>query len=260
MGSNGANDDDTLSLNSIRNVLIRLEDTIIFSLIERAKFPINSKAYDVCPASSTAQIPGFHCSFAELFIRETEAVQARFGRYENPAETPFFTNLGPSPFVPSYNFPKVLYPAAASVNVSSQILDFYFKQLLPLFTSEGDDGNYASTLACDLTCLQALAKRIHYGKFVAEAKFRGAPNDYGPPIRSKDQDTLMRLLTDETVEEMVKQRVAQKAMVFGQDVTLNNTASSNYKVDPAVVSRLYNKWVIPLTKVVEVDYLLRRLD
>ncbi|KAL8137358.1 hypothetical protein V2J09_003359 [Rumex salicifolius] len=260
MTTNGASD-DALSLNTIRNVLIRLEDTIIFSLIERAKFPINSKAYDDCPAQSTAQIHGLHCSFAELFIRESEAVQATFGRYKNPEETPFFTNpLPPSPCLPSYSFPKVLYPAAASINVSSQIWDFYFKQLLPLFTSEGDDGNYASTVACDLTCLQALARRIHYGKFVAEAKYRGAPNDYGPPIRSKDQDTLMKLLTDESVEEMVKQRVAKKATVFGQDVTLNDTGSSDFKVDPSVVSHLYNEWVIPLTKVVEVEYLLRRLD
>jgi len=68
-------------------------------------------------------------------------------------------------------------------------------------------------------------------------------------------------LTDEKVEAIVKQRVKRKSMIFGQEVTLNNTNnSSNFKVDPSLVSHLYDKLVIPLTKDVEVEYLLRRLD
>jgi hypothetical protein len=39
----------------------------------------------------------------------------------------------------------------------------------------GDDGNYGSAATLDVLALQALSKRIHYGKFVAEAKFRWAP-------------------------------------------------------------------------------------
>jgi len=33
--------------------------------------------------------------------------------------------------------------------------------------------------------LQAISRRIHYGKFVAEVKFRDAPQDYEPLIRAK---------------------------------------------------------------------------
>lgn len=33
--------------------------------------------------------------------------------------------------------------------------------------------------------LQALSRRIHYGKFVAEVKFREAPDDYTPAIQAK---------------------------------------------------------------------------
>jgi hypothetical protein len=33
--------------------------------------------------------------------------------------------------------------------------------------------------------LQALSKRIHYGKYVAEAKFQGAPDTYTPAILNK---------------------------------------------------------------------------
>ena len=77
----------------------------------------------------------------------------------------------------------------------------------------------------------------------------------------QDRDALMKLLTFESVEEEVKKRVAKKAMVFGQEVTLNNDDNKGkYKVDPSVVSRLYGDWIIPLTKLVQVEYLLRRLD
>jgi chorismate mutase len=78
---------------------------------------------------------------------------------------------------------------------------------------------------------------------------------------SQDADELMKLLTDERVEKMVKKRVEKKAIVFGQDVSgSNNAVSKHYKVDPSVVARLYDEWVISLTKRVEVEYLIRRLD
>lgn len=76
----------------------------------------------------------------------------------------------------------------------------------------------------------------------------------------QDRKALMKLLTDESVEEMVVKRVKRKAMVFGQEVTLDhNVKGKKYKVDPSVVSLLYQKWIIPLTKIVQVEYLLRRL-
>ncbi|GKU87371.1 hypothetical protein SLEP1_g1778 [Rubroshorea leprosula] len=110
-----------ITLDSVRDALIRQEDTIIFSLIERAKFPLNSPAYN----QSSLSIPGFSGSLVQFFVKETENLQA-----------------------------KILYPAAASINLNKAIWDMYFNQLLPLFVAPGDDGNYASTAASDLQCLQ----------------------------------------------------------------------------------------------------------
>lgn len=77
----------------------------------------------------------------------------------------------------------------------------------------------------------------------------------------QDKEALMKLLTIESVEEMVVKRVKKKAMVLGQEVSLDrNVKGIKYKVDPSVVSFLYQKWLIPLTKNVEVEYLLNRLD
>lgn len=39
---------------------------------------------------------------------------------------------------------------------------------------------------------QALSRRIHYGRFVAEVKFRDAPDDYIPLIKSKVVDCGLR--------------------------------------------------------------------
>ena len=72
----------------------------------------------------------------------------------------------------------------------------------------------------------------------------------------------MKLLTFKAVEEAVKKRVEKKAATFAQDVSQNSTDESEgkYKIDPPMVSRLYDEWIMPLTKDVEVEYLLRRLD
>jgi len=87
-------------------------------------------------------------------------------------------------------------------------------------------------------------------------------------LSMQDSNSLMDLLTFKAVEEKVKKRVEKKARTFGQDVTLEVNAGkqqvtasdSECKVDPTVLSKLYDQWVMPLTKDVEVEYLLRRLD
>ncbi|ONK70444.1 uncharacterized protein A4U43_C05F33790 [Asparagus officinalis] len=245
-----------LSLGSVRDSLIRQEDSIVFALIERSRFPFNPKAYrrsEDCGGVSPAK----------LFVREAEAAHAKVGRYQNPEENPFFPDDLPSPMLPPYDYPQIFHPASASVCVNKHIWDMYFNEFLPLFACKGDDGNYAATVAADLVCLQALSRRIHYGKHVAEVKFREAPEAYSPLIRARDTNGLMKLLTFEKVEEMVKKRVAKKAKVFGQNVHLEDKADGDEgkcKIDPSLVSRLYADWVMPLTKHVEVEYLLRRLD
>ncbi|CAL9136092.1 unnamed protein product [Musa textilis] len=252
-----------LTLESVRKFLTREEDSIVFSLIERAKYPRNAPAYDPSYLGSPAKFHGL--SLVELFVRETEAVQAKAGRYENPVEIPFFPRHMTLTLAPPYDFPNELHAAAAAVNVSGTIWREYLDGWLPQITSQGDDGNYAPTAAADLVCLQALSRRIHYGRYVAEAKYRDAPQDYNTAIRAQDRDALMKLLTFEGQEDAVKRRVEEKAKVFGQDVTLGKRAddggnATDYKVDPVVVYRLYGDWVIPMTKMVQVEYLLRRLD
>lgn len=50
---------------------------------------------------------------------------------------------------------------------------------------------------------QALSKRVHYGKFVAEAKFLEQRPEYTELIREQDSNAIMALLTNEAVEKQV---------------------------------------------------------
>ena len=73
----------------------------------------------------------------------------------------------------------------------------------------------------------------------------------------------MELLTYETVEAMVMRRVEMKTQTFGQEVRIteeDDAVESVYKIKPRLVGLLYGDWIMPLTKEVQVEYLLRRLD
>lgn len=250
---------ESYTLEGIRNSLIRQEDSIIFSLVERAQFSYNEETYD----PSAFPISGFHGSLVEYMVKETEKLHAKMGRYRSPDEHPFFPNDLPSPVLPPMEYPQVLRPAADSININIKVWDMYFKNLLPRLVRQGDDGNYGSAANCDTICLQVLSKRIHYGKFVAEAKFRASPDVYEAAIKAQDRDQLMNLLTYPEVEETIKRRVEMKTRRCGQEVTAEEVEGGSdpvYKINPGLVGNLYGDWIMPLTKQVQVEYLLRRLD
>ena len=48
--------------------------------------------------------------------------------------------------------------------------------------------------------------------------------------------------------------------VTGEDEAAKSEATPNYKVSPEFVGRVFEEYIMPLTKDVEVEYLLRRLD
>lgn len=75
----------------------------------------------------------------------------------------------------------------------------------------------------------------------------------------------MDLLTYPAVEETVKRRVEMKAKTFGQEVILRVDSDGVgtdpvYKINPSVIADLYGDWIMPLTKEVQIEYLLHRLD
>jgi len=279
MQSNYVVSDDPLSLDRIRSVLTRLEDTIIFGLIERAQFAHNPKIYQKGAFPEIKQLD-FDGSWLEWFLQETESFHAKARRYTSPDEYPFTANL-PPPVIKPISFPEILYPN--TVNVNPSVLSFYTRQIVPRITKSAtlrlsalkrvngitgdaeyeDDGNYGSASTIDVEVLQAISKRVHYGKFVSESKFIDKPSAFIPHIQNPNRAALEALITKPEVERKLLQRLRKKATLYAQDLAPDGEPmkdSGSGKIDVDGVVELYEYYIIPLTKEVEVDYLLQRLN
>lgn len=95
--------------------------------------------------------------------------------------------------------------------------------------------------------------------FVSESKFRADPAAFVPPIRARDREALASLITKPAVEAILLKRVAQKAEIYGQNLDQAHIVDETQrKIQSQEVVRLYKEFIVPLTKEVEVDYLLER--
>jgi chorismate mutase len=74
--------EDPLSLDRIRSVLTRLEDTIIFSLIERAQFAHNPRMYQRGDFKELTDL-GFNGSWLEWFLKEIESFHGIYSPFNH---------------------------------------------------------------------------------------------------------------------------------------------------------------------------------
>ncbi len=232
-------------------------------------------------ADGCSFIFGHHAesSFMDWYLRQQEALQSRIRRFESPDENAFFPDALQLPILKPLNYPAILHPNDVVVN--DRIKQYYVETLLPAVCADyghGDRGetqeNYGSSATCDIAVLQALSRRIHFGKFVAESKFRSDPERFTAMIRAADREGLGDAIINKKVEQMVLQRMRRKVETFGQDISADGapasslTASQSSGASPSAsnklnvdaVVELYEKFVIPVTKDVEVEYLMQRLD
>ncbi|KAF2230112.1 chorismate mutase [Viridothelium virens] len=247
-----------LDLSHIRFQLIRLEDTITFHLIERAQFPLNATIY----RPGGVKIPNSPLSLFDWMLREQEHLQSLVRRYQSPDEYPFFPDALQTPILVPIHYPKILHPN--DVNVNEKLKASYIEHILPAACRQfgrAERGeaqeNFGSTATCDVSCLQALSRRIHFGKFVAESKFRKETEFYIDMIKRGDREGIGAAITDEKVEKKVLERLRLKAKTYGTDPSIG--ADDGAKIDVDAVVAMYKDWVIPLTKEVEVEYLMQRL-
>lgn len=114
------------------------------------------------------------------------------------------------------------------------------------------------------------------GKFVSESKFVENPAAFIPHIRSRNKEALAALITKPEVERRLLQRLRKKASTYAQDyapdgepiplassMNGNGSAVNGHgggggggtvgKLDVEGVVELYESYIIPLTKDVEVS-------
>ncbi|KAK3066970.1 chorismate mutase aro7 [Teratosphaeriaceae sp. CCFEE 6253] len=249
-----------LSLPHIRYQLIRLEDTVLFHLIERAQFPLNPTIY-VPGAIPIAHTPA-HLSFMDWVLRSQEEVQSKIRRYQSPDEYPFFPDAMSELVLPALKYPEVLWEN--DVCVVDDLKKRYVEDILPhVCTDPGRkerpeaQENYGSAATADVMCLQSLSRRIHFGKFVAESKFKQDEERFVRLIKAADRQGIDEAITDSRVEKKVLERLRLKAEMYGADPNMD--AGAPRKIDGEAVVAMYRDHVIPLTKVVEVEYLMQRL-
>lgn len=201
----------------------------------------------------------------DWYLSEQEKLQSLIRRFESPDEFPFFPEAVQKPILKPLNYPPILYPNDVCVN--DKIKNFYIDKFLPAACADfgrEDRGesqeNYGSSATCDIACLQALSRRIHFGKFVAESKFRSDPELYTRLIKAEDRKGIADSITNTAVEEQILQRLRLKALTYGKDPTLPDGNGEHVKINVDAVVAMYKDYVIPLTKEVEVEYLMQRLE
>jgi len=92
---------------------------------------------------------------------------------------------------------------------------------------------------------------------VAESKFRTEEEKFTAMIKAGDREGLGAAITNKAVEKKVLERLALKARTYGTDPSIG--AEGPVKINVDAVVKMYEDFVIPLTKVVEVEYLMQRL-
>ena len=236
------------------------------------------------------QFPSTHIS--------QEALHSIVRRYESPEEHAFFPSRLPkrSNSLSELDYPNLLSndPAISGLNWNKILYDKYLSVVVPAISAKGDDEQYGSAVIADIAALQALSKRVHFGKFVAESKYRSNPSGFQKLVDAGDAEGVMALLTNAKVEEQVLTRARLKATTYGREPLMSslpsvrggedddNTTSiiaaaaamavvaaveavkkSDHstikgKVDPAIIESIYWQLIIPMTKDIEVAYLFLR--
>jgi chorismate mutase len=135
-----------------------------------------------------------------------------------------------------------------------------------------DDGNYGSAATIDVEVLQSISKRVHYGKtsqlsgdkclssrsgkFVSESKFIENPGAFIPHILKPNREALEALITKPEVERKLLLRLQKKAATYAPHIAVDGESDANTngvgKIDVDGVIDLYESYIIPLTKEVEV--------
>jgi chorismate mutase len=241
-------------------------------LIERVQFPLNKTIY----TPGAIEIPGSNLSLFDWILSEQERLHSLVRRYESPDEYPFFPDVVQKPILQALHYPPILHPN--DVDINQKLKRSYIDHIMPAACDTREERadaqeNYGSAATIDVLLLQALSRRIHFGKFVAESKFQTETDRFVKLIKNEDRVGIDEAITNSAVEKKVLERLRLKAKTYGTDPDLASQDPGKVNVDAVValykVSYPYlpclilltscQDYVIPLTKEVEVEYLMQRL-
>ena len=238
-------------LPTIAGKLESLEESILFRLLDRAQYKRNSIIY----TPGAFPLGDDTLSLVEYMLKFGEETFAVLGRYTVAEERPFYSTLPSAAPNMSATNDGLFLANLNDINLTKDIRIAY-RELLTQITEEGDDEEYGTSAEYDLSSVQAIARRIHYGSFyVAEAKYRGNPEQYQALINANDTTALMALLTRQEIEDRIIERISKKV---DQIQAIANP--HRRQIDATIIAQFYFDTIIPLTKVGEIQYLLGRRE
>lgn len=131
-------------------------------------------------------------------------------------------------------------------HAEDKLLSFYFSNFLPA-NSGTQKLSPASAFFKDLNVLLRISERMQLGIDVAKAKFQINPELYRKLATENNAEEINKLLTNNEVEQKILQRVGNAAQKF---------SSVNPLFNPQSVTSFFKDCIIPLTKEIELKYLL----
>lgn len=121
----------------------------------------------------------------------------------------------------------------------------YLLRILPALCEPGEDKGQPSCFSADAACLDAFARRLALSVHVAVRKRESLPEPLLAAIRTRDPAQVELAITNRSVENEVVARVSARA------------AESAPRPDvPSRVAALYDEWLIPLSRKIQVCGLL----
>lgn len=191
-------------LMSIRETLRLMEDSIIFTLIERSRYKSSHDCLDL---------------FRKFWNEQNSLV---FKFQSSRAESKIFSEI------------------------QEKLFSFYFTNILPA-NCKDKELPLTSVFLKDTNILFQVSERMQQGIFVAQAKFQSEPELYQKLAKENNEEEIMRKLTNSEVEEKILFRIEEKAKQL-------NFVNPDF--NPEVAVSFYRDCIIPLTKEIELAYLL----
>lgn len=228
-----------------------LEETIIYTLLDRAQYAVNKTVY----APGQSGFPNADKqSLLDVRLGYQEDMDARFGRFAVPEERPFSSHLpGPARTI-SIEYLGLPALDFGAVNVTRDILFSYIK-LVESICVEGDDKQHGSSVEQDVYALQAISRRVHYGAvYVAESKYRSRRDEFDVLLEQNDDEAVINALTRPEIEAQILKRVVVKTKLIQENINTKVRRT----VDSRILRDFYRSTIIPLTKKGELLYLKTR--
>ncbi|KAI9107180.1 hypothetical protein K1719_021789 [Acacia pycnantha] len=237
-----------LNLKDMRLTASTLEDHIIFTLLECTVYSYHHSLYNMNVSLN-------HENKGEMLRRvvsKTENFQAAFDIFKLPEEMSFFPdNLleeRSNPDATVGSPPLVLDPVATSLDMNNKLCSLYniciFNFMKPKVEN---DGRQDSALPCDVSCIQAISKRVPLGKFLAEAKFQMSTDKFKEDVKAQN----IQLLNDALVCHKHRDAAAKRY------IDMENAIGYEQRTLAANVCMYL---VLPFVEEMEKEYIVAKLS